>query len=754
MGFLSKDEFFEVVEEISGKRLNENQKKAISYPLKPLKVVAGPGSGKTEVLVLRALYFMTVKNLPPKSIFLVSFTRKAANELLSRIVSYCGKLKEINRSISLEPYELYCGTLHSLAARVMDEFQYGKYEKYRLISDFERQLFIYREFSEEIERGEGPFFEAFKREDDTPLSRLSLLSFLFDFLTQNMVSEESLKESSNEVLAQVGNLYSKYVKVAKNNRFLDHSLLERMFYKFLKSEEGELFLNGDGSDYFPGIRAVLVDEYQDTNPIDEKIYFKLAEGSKNLTVVGDDYQALYRFRGAVVECFINFERRCKKALLKNSKENPGTVKLLENYRSDKSIVAFINYFMKKHRKNKEFSETWKKLSTDKKVLWNSGIDSFSELKGAVFEVKGSNELLADFTAKLVKSLKDRGVIEDYSDAVLLLPSTREKDYEGKKTLAALIREKFEEEGIGVYNPRSKAFKERKEVYTTVRALLRIVPPPTSMDKELLLNLKAGKEDSSFPKDLLEELKRGLLKGELSILEAFYRLIPPLIGEFKKLTEIEKFNLARLSQLISAVENLARKEIDKFEDLEEKLRELSEELSLNVKEPEGLNNEERERWLRLITSRLLSFVEFYRSFLPLLIGGEVDQEELPEVPPGYFPLMTIHQSKGLEFPIVLVGEVDGVSSDMRLSKFEDLFKDFLPYRVENSWERSAIDAVKKFFVAYSRAIYALVILIKDRIDYDEKRPWKSAAFPGFDHDGNSKFKNLFIKRLESEAGRDS
>jgi len=748
LSLLSREEFFSAVEEISGKRLNESQKRAISFPEKPLKVVAGPGSGKTEVLVLRALYFMAVKGFPAKSIFLVSFTRKAANELLTRIVSYAGKLREIFPELPLEPYELYCGTLHSLAARVMDEFHYDRYGRYRLVGEFERELFIYREFRQEIEEGRGAFFDEFKGErEQTPLDRLSLLSFLFDFLTQNLVSHKRLKRSTKAVVREAGELYEKYLNLIKEKSFLDHALLERMFFRFLQEDEGCLFLRGDGTDYFPGIKAVLVDEYQDTNPLDEKIYFALARRSKNLTVVGDDYQSLYRFRGAVVECFIDFESRCEKEL----GVKPEKVELLENYRSDKSIVAFINYFMKKHRSYGKFEKVWSSLSTDKKVLWFSGIDSYPELGGAVFEVKGDRSSLARFTFELLKALKERGVIEDYSDAVLLLPSTRERSFSGEKTLAAFIRKVFEPAGIGVYNPRSKAFKEREEVYRTVGALLKVIPPPSDTGGELLKELEPWKRAAeTFPAELISALKGEVERGEISLLEVFYRLIPHL----KVKGEIERFNLARLSQLLFSVEALSRKEVDGWQELPAKVAELCRKLGIKVGEPEDLNGEERERWLRLTAVRLQSFCEFYRSFLPLLLGGEVDQEELPQVPSGYFPLMTIHQSKGLEFPIVFVGEVDGLSADFRLSKLEELFKEYLPYRVGNSWERSAVEAVKRFFVAYSRAIYALIILTGEGIENDENRPWKTAAFPGFDPAKLQKFKNSFKRKVESESSGDS
>jgi len=739
LSLITHDEFFRAVEEISKKRLSPSQREAVIHQGSPLKIVAGPGSGKTEVLILRALYFMAVKGLPPKSLFLVSFTKKAADELLLRIVSYAGRLKELYPHLSLEPYELYCGTLHSLAARVMDEFQYEPFGRYKLVSEFERELFIYKHFKDILISPKAePFFSLFKKKDDIlplPLQRrLSITSFLFDFLAQNMISAEKLKASKRLAVKIAGALYDKYLRLIKENSLIDYTLLERMFYKFLKSDEGELFLKGDGTDYFPGISAVLVDEYQDTNLLDSLIYFKLAEGSKNLTVVGDDYQALYRFRGSSVRFFLDFENHCKEKL----KAEPRVIELFENYRSDRSIVEYENFFIEEHWSHHEVGKRWRRFSVKKRLKWSSQIDSYPELEGSVFEIKGSDEELAQFVVSLIKELKERGVIEDYSDAVLLLPSTRERDRTGKETFAALIRKELEAQGIGVYNPRSKAFKEREEVYKMVGALSSLLPRPRELPPELSSTLNVWEDGAlELPSEVKEALRRELRSGRASILDAFYKIRPYLepVGEF------ERFNLGRLSQMLSSLEGLAAKEVESAESLREKASQALGELGLSLS-LDGLSQKE----LKLLTVRLVSFLEFYRSFLPILLDRDVDQEELPQIPPNHFPLMTIHQSKGLEFPIVFVGRLDGASSDVQLSRLEGLLSDYLTYDASDSWGKSAVDAAKKFYVAYSRAIYALFILAGDGLEEDEERPWKTAAFPGFNLKANSKFKRRLKERL--------
>jgi len=733
LSYLEREEFLRIVERITGKRLTESQKRAITSEARALKVIAGPGSGKTEVLVLRALYLMAVKGFPPRSLFLVSFTRRAAKELFTRVVTYGGKLKEACPDLSLEPYDLYCGTLHSLAARVMDEFEYDKFLRYRLIGEFERRLLIYRAFREELEKDSDPFFAAFSRNgEELPVHRkLHLLTLLFDFINQNLVDHEELKEEEG-ALRRAGELFEKYLKLVRETKLLDYALLERLFYQFVKNDAEE-FLVGDGTEFHPGIRAVLVDEYQDSNFLDQEVYFKIAgRGGASLTVVGDDWQSLYHFRGAVVENFIKFEDRCRKRL----GVEPETVELFENFRSDPSIVDYQNFFLKTHMENEKFSDAWEVLSTRKRLVSSSGFSSPSG--SSVFFFEGSPEELARYLAEVLVQLRGLGVIESYSDAVLLLPSTREvRRFEGseEETLAALVRKELAARGVKVYNPRSKAFKERREVFSVLGALIRLLPPvPVSVQVAEVVS-RWEEEAVPVPSFLEESFRRKVLRGELGLLDLFFRVRP--YGKFKG--ELEQFNLARLSQLLSEVEKFAAKEVDgwrKEGTLEERVEEVVKKVGIDPPDPP--DSEEREKWLARLGARALSILEFFDSFLPLLLEGSVDEEELPEVPPDHFPVMTIHQAKGLEFPVVFVAG-EGISSEVDLGTLERLFENYLRgYAYHDSWKRSQVEQAKRFFVAYSRPIYALIILNRSGMVYDERRAYRTAEFPGFDPDGNSGF----------------
>ena len=723
---LSDEKFFELVEEIGGKRLNKEQKEAITYADGPLKVVAGPGSGKTEVIVLRALYLIAVKGVNPRSIFLVTFTKKASEEFFSRFVTYAGALKEKVKELSFEPYDIYAGTLHSLALRVMEEFQFSRFERYRLLEDFERDIILFKEFQDLKEGSKYRyFFDFFQLEregitqEELYLQKLDVLSRLFEFIPQNLVNWRKLRGKKG-TLGEAIELYVRYRKLLKNERRLDYVHAEELFLEFLKSEEGERFLKGDGSDFFPGIEWVMVDEYQDTNPLDEEIYFALAKKSKNITVVGDDNQALYRFRGAVVDCFIDFEKKCKERFGTEVK----VINLSKNYRSDREIVAFINYFITKHlksEKDKKVKKAWRRLSVKnkEKIKFASGIKSHEFLGDSVVEVKAnSDEELARKCSHFVKELKKRNVIKSYSDVVLLLPSTREFSKEGEK-LAGYIKDVFTKEGIPVYNPRSKALVRQKEVATAIGALCEIFPYKNFQESlsekvkfwKKTFNSEASQELKEHVRNLKERVE-SLERGSFNLLEIFYSLLQfePLKSFKEEL--LTSLNLAKLSRFLSL-------------------------FSQRVGEIPIEKGKVKNEWLG----------EFYGTFLYLLSEKDADLEEVEVVPEDMFPIMTFHQSKGLEFPIVIVGDLTGHSGDFKLGRLEKLFGRDL------SWERNTIDAVRKFYVAYSRAKYCLLILRKPEEETpEETKPWKLAAFPGFETEWHEEFSRKFKEKLrEREKG---
>ena len=198
----------------------------------------------------------------------------------------------------------------------------------------------------------------------------------------------------------------------------DFAHLLRHLCEFLGSNEASAFLQGSQDEFHiqPPLTHVLVDEYQDTNPIQESIYLRLCDSTPhNLTVVGDDDQALYRFRGGNVDCMVGFAAVCQKRWDIPSQ----TVYLKDNHRSDDGIVKWCNGYiasfpvMKIPNARIEGKPTLNPASGR-----TSSHPPVGLIRGAKVE-----QCALDFAA-LVRDLRDNGIVQDYSQCALLLPSTR------------------------------------------------------------------------------------------------------------------------------------------------------------------------------------------------------------------------------------------------------------------------------------------------------------------------------------------
>ena len=331
---MNLQEMLVAIKNKTGIQVNNEQKAVIAHEDGPLWVIAGPGSGKSEVLVLRTLKLVCIDEVPPKSIILTTFTEKAARNIQDRLAIYKNYLDQIDehslRKIDLS--EVRVGTLHSLCNGIMHEYRYMEYQNYRLLDAIEQSLFVYehsdlsksqqehlplwQEFDLLTERYNQAAGTGWNRSSDYPPHRwirVNAAVTLFNRIVEDRVNVPQMQaEGGNwEILA---NAYKQYRDSLEEHKACDFAHLQLKFLEFLDSPSGSRFIQGENSSDHPGINHVLVDEYQDTNPIQENIYLKLTQRSPhNLCVVGDDDQALYRFRGGTVECMVNFDRACQSA---------------------------------------------------------------------------------------------------------------------------------------------------------------------------------------------------------------------------------------------------------------------------------------------------------------------------------------------------------------------------------------------------------------------------------------------------------
>ena len=303
--------------------VNDAQRAVIGHLDGPLLVIAGPGSGKTHSIVLRALNLLLLGKAEPKQVVLCTFTNKAAFEMRDRLaaaarrVGYVGDLSELSIS-----------TIHGFCNQVLAQHRHRTElgHNYETLDELTQLLFIFESFDEIIGPPEDGLFLTRWR---TRWTAIEGVRGYFDKITEELVDSRLLATSGDAFLSALGGAYERYEQALLAANRVDFAHLQRLVYDMFDDP-----VTADAVS--PGFRYVLVDEYQDTNYIQEQLLLKLAGADKNLCVVGDEDQSLYRFRGATVRNILEFPRRVPDCT---------TVKLTTNYRSHSAIVECYDHWM-------------------------------------------------------------------------------------------------------------------------------------------------------------------------------------------------------------------------------------------------------------------------------------------------------------------------------------------------------------------------------------------------------------------------
>jgi DNA helicase-2/ATP-dependent DNA helicase PcrA len=678
-------------------------------------------------MVLRLLYVSNdpaqAQPVSPESVFVTTFTEKAAKNLEDRILNYRASLVAVRPALGIvDVSKLRVGTLHGLANDILQEYRAPNYQNVRLMDEFEQALFV-REHMSLIKTRNPPaevaFWQRFpwlfgphewKPTYTTPPNRwksTSALLVLLNRIVEDRVSVTALRGAGGQ-LARLADLYDEYVQHLSSNFRCDFSQLQGRFLEFLATPLGQSFLHGDGTASKPGIKWVLVDEYQDTNPVQEEIYFRLAaNGAHNLVVVGDDDQAMYRFRGGSVECMVTFDHACNSFL----GISPAAVirySLVDNFRSHGDIVALFNdYITSFPLMTTPGARSPKPPIVAKRNISASYTTAIGRIEGRTLPV------LAGEFAQAVADLISHGVVNDASECCLLLKSTKESPHNAGHYADALRAR-----GIEVYNPRNKTFMEQEEVQGLLGAILAIVDPrrryalePSNaisvpLDAELAFRTTYNSLAASNP-ELVAYVARAnaaiIAKAgnnfDASLQELAYYLMSLEPFSSWQRDPIRRVRLARLTQLLEAYNATPVLDPATGKPRPNVTRGF-------IRSSTTHPGEASEHWLH----------SFYHLFLTYIIDAGMNDEEDADVicPPGMVPIMTMHQSKGLEFPFVFVGHM-GENWKIGASHYlETLFSAYpanparsFPRRPEA--DRAEMDLVRQYYVAYSRAEYALIFL---------------------------------------------
>lgn len=664
-------------------RANPQQLEAILTTDGPVLIIAGPGSGKTFTLVERIVYLITHKSVAPESLLVVTFTDKAARELTTRISN---RLSELGIKFNLN--EMYLGTFHSICLRLLEEYrEFTRLKRsFTLFDQFDQQYFLYQHIKDFRAL---PDAELVMGGDQT--GRWAQSENLLKWV--NKVSEEALDATTlasapEPEIRALAACFAKYQELLHENNSLDFSGIQYEALQLLNNHPEVL------AQLRERLTHLMVDEYQDTNTIQERILLLLTGKRRNLCVVGDDDQGLYRFRGATIRNILEFpalfdEGQCKQ------------VKLTVNYRSHPDIIRFYNEWMKEQ----QWDDGTRAFRFTKQILPRE--DEFPDVPAAVrLAASDGKDDTTNWHAEVLTFLNDlkaSGRLSDWNQVAFLFRSVK------NDKVVALARF-LEAQGVPVFSPRSNMFFEREEIRLMIGALIFLFPqfPKVRAWAEgVSLPVWAYYDHSCF-KPFIDELRkpenkplldwaRPLAKRHAVLTQntdyafsgLFYQLLQfPLFSRFLTEEAVQGVDKGRAARNLGTFSKL----LAKFEYLH----------FVSVLNPEWLEKNIR---------------DLFNHFLRFLQDGGIGEyeDEAEYAPKGCVSFLTIHQSKGLEFPVVVCGSLEAVPRK-QYTEMDVLLEDggyLSKERFEPLDHIKNFDFWRLFYTAFSRAQNLLVLAAQEK-----------------------------------------
>jgi DNA helicase II / ATP-dependent DNA helicase PcrA len=745
---LPLDQFCDYVLSCLKTKLNDEQRRCVrAPPNKPLMIIAGPGSGKTTVLVLRALRHLFVDGFAPEQIVVTTFTRKAATEIRTRWLDWgtalqmeliaaakaAGDAKLEKWAGAVDLNRCVTGTLDSICEELLGDFRGPDEIPPVMVEGFAANQILARNGFQKAyyddQSGFDGMLSQYTFSGDPPQTFGEVVGAarpLLDRLIHDRVDIKGFASAKphTKVRKAFIEAMTSYEAALRSSGQLDFAYLERNFLE--KLAQGAL-KEGVGN-----WRAVLVDEYQDTNPLQEEIYFEIVRGlGTSLTVVGDDDQSLYRFRGATVELFRDFAVRLKAAVSLDA----NVEYLFKNYRSPKEVVDFYNAFVTTDAEFKAARVGKKPLIQPEQPacgvqvlgMFRPDVDDLAvDLAGLLHDVfvNGVFERTVNGQKVSIRRNKTGG---DFGDAVMLGHTINE--IAGTRSrLPMLLRAELNRRGVNVFNPRGRALRDLLPVQTLLGLVLECLDPQS-----------ASRPEGSFVPDMkLTRVVRTAFAQWRTAANAFIRSNPAPNAPHT------------IAQFIVAW-NKQKPQTGAEWPSDWPFLELL--FKLMTWMPQFQNDPEHQVWLEAISravsqaalfspydARLLrddphrerSRQSIIRDILRPVADGlvDVDEDIMPSIPRNYLAMMTIHQAKGLEFPFVIVD----VASDYKTNHVKQRFRRFpenpssvavmeselAPYcavgaaRMKRSdMDRTFDDLVRLHYVAYSRPQNVLLLVGVDK-----------------------------------------
>jgi len=549
--------------------LNPQQKEALRHSSGPLLVFAGAGSGKTKVIAHKYSYLLKTKKLHPDSIFTVTFTNKAADEMKERITSLLEK----------DMHSAWIGTFHSQCNRILrQEIHSLDYKNDFSIYDEDDRCSLVRHILKDFK-----IYEALYK---GIVSRIS-------YLKASLINPEEFLSTGDgfgfdEKLAKV---YVRYQDELKRSNALDFDDLIMVTVNLFQQNPKLL------EKYQKKFSYILVDEFQDTNFAQYQLLKLLASGHKKICVVGDDDQSIYKFRGANVNNILNFE-----------KDFPGAklIKLEQNYRSTEHILKVSSSVIARNLKRKN-KRLWTKNGKGEKVhyCWLNTYDD---------EAKYIAKIIKEHYLKGIYAYRDFGVFYRVN------------------LQSRVIEDALRNEGLPYRVVGSISFYKRKEI-KDITAYMRLTlnhgdnvsfrriinVPPRGIGAAALSKIELEGKKKSLP---LFDAMKSLLRGD-----HFASSVKEKLADFIK--KIEHFSSAKYKTPADMIKNIFEKSGYKETLAEERVKHVEE----LVASAEGKDISEFLNRIALVT--------------------QMDEARNGDC----VSLMTLHNAKGLEFPIVFISGLE-------------------------------------------------------------------------------------------------
>ena len=573
-------------------KLNEPQREAVYHTDGPLLILAGAGAGKTRVLTHRIAYLIEERNVNPWNILAITFTNKAAGEMRERVDSLVGFGSE----------SIWVSTFHSMCVRILRRFidRLG-YDNRFTIYDTDDQKTLMKEVCKKVAIDTKVFKER------------SLMSAISSAKNELILPDEfELNAGGDFAKLKIAKVYREYEAQLKANNALDFDDLLVKTVQLLQTQPDVL------ENYQERFRYIMVDEYQDTNTVQFQLVRLLAGKYRNLCVVGDDDQSIYKFRGANIRNILDFEHEFSDACV---------IKLEQNYRSTGNILNAANRVIANNKGRKE------------KTLWTANGEG--ELVHLRQFDTGYDE--ADFIAEDIKKEVRAGA--SYNDHAVLYRTNAQSRLLEEKFVAMNVPYKI----VGGVN-----FYARREIKDLLAYLKTIDNGMDDIAVRRIINVpKRGIGLTTINRIQESAAERGL--GFYETLMA-PELIPGIgrsaakLDSFAALIEYFKGLTGQMS-----ITDLLREVIEKTGYMESLDSEDKEDAQARKENIDELINKaaayEEAAEDRDEPATLSAFLE------EVALVADIDSLDEEQ---DYVVLMTLHSAKGLEFPhVYLAGMEDGL-----------------------------------------------------------------------------------------------